>query len=116
MKQEVGAAFEEMGGGSFGREMIGAVGSGPVDVPAKSAKALQGKPFLIIQSFTMANKAPSSNTTPPKINTSNTAAGEYLLERLRVLLNRLQAATEILHKWPEARGDSAKIHAETATE
>jgi hypothetical protein len=51
-----------------------------------------------------------------KINTSNTAAGEYLLERLRILLNRLQAATEILHKWPEAGGDSAKIHNETATE
>jgi hypothetical protein len=51
-----------------------------------------------------------------KIINSNTTAEEYLLERLRILLNRLQAATEILYKWPEADGDSAKIHNETATE
>jgi hypothetical protein len=62
------------------------------------------------------SKATTSSETPPKINNSNTAAGEYLLERLRILLNRLQAATEILHKWPEADGDSAKIHNDTATE
>ncbi|KAL7540539.1 hypothetical protein ACHAXR_010194 [Thalassiosira sp. AJA248-18] len=47
---------------------------------------------------------------------NNTAAGEYLLERLRILLNRLQSTTEILQNWPETQGDSAKIHADTATQ
>ena len=51
---------------------------------------------------------------PP--NSSNTAAGEYLLDRLRILLNRLQTTTEILQHWPETQGDSAKVHADTATE
>jgi DNA-binding transcriptional LysR family regulator len=55
-------------------------------------------------------------TTNTAISTSNTAAGEYLLERLRILLNRLQNAADILQKWPEATADSAKIHADTATE
>ncbi|KAL3801236.1 hypothetical protein HJC23_012636 [Cyclotella cryptica] len=55
-------------------------------------------------------------TTKVASNTSNTAAGEYLLERLRILLNRLQNAADILQKWPEATADSAKIHADTATE
>ncbi len=56
------------------------------------------------------NKSFTPSTNP------NTAAGEYLLERLRILLNRLQASTEILQNWPETQGDSAKIHADTATE
>ncbi|KAL7442541.1 hypothetical protein ACHAXM_008437 [Skeletonema potamos] len=66
------------------------------------------------------NNAASKVQTPNKSFTPsrnpNTAAGEYLLERLRILLNRLQASTEILQNWPEAQGDSAKIHADTATE
>eukprot|EP00581_Thalassiosira_minuscula_P019069 CAMPEP_0183727112 /NCGR_PEP_ID=MMETSP0737-20130205/24908_1 /TAXON_ID=385413 /ORGANISM="Thalassiosira miniscula, Strain CCMP1093" /LENGTH=221 /DNA_ID=CAMNT_0025958663 /DNA_START=25 /DNA_END=690 /DNA_ORIENTATION=- len=51
-----------------------------------------------------------------KANTAkaNTAAGEYLLERLRILLQRLQSTTEILQNWPETQGDSAKVHADTA--
>lgn len=57
----------------------------------------------------------TSSTAATKINTSNTAAGECLIERLRFLLQRLQATSEILHKWPEAAGDSAKIHNDTAT-
>lgn len=56
------------------------------------------------------NKSFTPSTNP------NTAAGEYLLERFRILLNRLQASTEILQNWPETQGDSAKIHADTATE
>ena len=42
--------------------------------------------------------------------------GEQLLERLRILLHRLQMTTEILQNWPEARGDSARVHADTCTE
>ncbi|KAL7426216.1 hypothetical protein ACHAXH_000267, partial [Discostella pseudostelligera] len=42
--------------------------------------------------------------------------GELLLERLRILLHRLQVTTEILQNWPEARGDSARVHADTCTE
>ena len=63
-----------------------------------------------------------SSTTSSVINTNtnnnnnNTAAGEYLLERLRILLNRLQSTTEILHNWPETQGDSAKAHVETCSE
>lgn len=57
----------------------------------------------------------TSSTTSTKINTSNTAAGECLIERLRFLLQRLQATSEILNKWPEVAGDSAKIHNDTAT-
>ncbi|KAL7470628.1 hypothetical protein ACHAXS_010875 [Conticribra weissflogii] len=38
-----------------------------------------------------------------------------LLERLRVLLTRLNEASDICQNWPESDGDSAKIHAETAT-
>jgi len=41
-----------------------------------------------------------------------------MLERLRILLNRLQSTTEILQNWPtETQGDnSAKVHAESCTE
>jgi hypothetical protein len=42
--------------------------------------------------------------------------GELLLERLRILLHRLQVTTEILQNWPEARGDSARVRADTCTE
>ena len=42
--------------------------------------------------------------------------GDQLLERLRILLHRLQSTTEILQNWPEARGDSARVHADTCTE
>jgi len=41
-----------------------------------------------------------------------------MLERLHILLNRLQSTTEILQNWPtETQGDnSAKVHAESCTE
>ena len=59
---------------------------------------------------------PNKNAKAPSAS-SNTAAGEYLLERLRILLHRLQATTELLQNWPETQGDySAKIHADSATE
>jgi len=54
-----------------------------------------------------ADKASSASATSgasPKKDASNTAAGEYLLDRLRILLNRLQATQEILQNWPETRG------------
>mmetsp|Transcript_5513 Transcript_5513/g.11394 ORF Transcript_5513/g.11394 Transcript_5513/m.11394 type:complete len:241 (+) Transcript_5513:171-893(+) len=57
----------------------------------------------------------ATSTTRDKQHTSNTAAGELLLERLRVLLTRLNEAYDICQNWPESDGDSAKIHAETAT-
>jgi len=51
------------------------------------------------------------------IGTSGSGGGgELLLERLRILLHRLQVTTEILQNWPEARGDSARVHADTCTE
>jgi len=77
------------------------------------------------QQKTPANKKQTTNTssklqTPHKTFTPstnpNTAAGEYLLERFRILLSRLQSTTEILQNWPETQGDSAKIHNDTATE
>jgi len=71
-------------------------------------------------------KQTTKNTTASKLQTPhktftpstnpNTAAGEYLLERFRILLSRLQTTTEILQNWPETQGDSAKIHNDTATE
>ena len=59
-----------------------------------------------------------TNNTKQHQSTSNTAAGEYMLERLHILLNRLQSTTEILQTWPtETQGDnSAKVHAESCTE
>ncbi len=73
-----------------------------------------------------ANKKQTTNTTASRLQTPhktftpstnpNIAAGEYLLERFRILLSRLQATTEILQNWPETQGDSAKIHNDTATE
>ena len=59
-----------------------------------------------------------TNNTKQHQSTSNTAAGEYMLERLHILLNRLQSTTEILQNWPtETQGDnSAKVHAESCTE
>ena len=62
---------------------------------------------------------PTKNTSQTKHqSSSNTAAGEYMLEHLRLLLNRLQSTTEILQTWPtETQGDnSAKVHAESCTE
>ena len=59
-------------------------------------------------------QTPSKTFTPSP--NPNIAAGEYLLERFRILLSRLQATTEILQNWPETQGDSAKIHNNTATE
>jgi hypothetical protein len=59
----------------------------------------------------------TSQTNSKHQSSSNTAAGEYMLERLRILLNRLQSTTEILQNWPETQqGDSAKVHAESCTE
>jgi len=56
-------------------------------------------------------------------NNDDTAAdaGEYLLDRLRILLSRLQTTAEILQNWPETSSaqqgnDSAKVHDETSTE
>ncbi|KAL3794845.1 hypothetical protein ACHAW5_004367 [Stephanodiscus triporus] len=48
----------------------------------------------------------------------NAAAGEYLLDRIRILLNRLQTTAEILQNWPDAKGgdDSRRVHAETSAE
>jgi len=61
---------------------------------------------------------PTKNTSQTKHQSSNTAAGEYMLESLRILLSRLQSTTEILQTWPtETQGDnSAKVHAESCTE
>ena len=64
---------------------------------------------------------PTKNTSQTTNNSkkhqsSNTAAGEYMLERLRILLNHLQSTTEILQTWPTDQGDSAKVHAESCTE
>jgi hypothetical protein len=63
-----------------------------------------------------------SSTTANKINVEaddekNAVAGEYLLDRLRILLNRLQSTAEILQNWPETKGDDSKrVHAETSAE
>ena len=51
-----------------------------------------------------ASSASATSGASPKKDASNTAAGEYLLDRLRILLNRLQATQEILQNWPETRG------------
>ncbi|KAK1748449.1 hypothetical protein QTG54_000388, partial [Skeletonema marinoi] len=59
-------------------------------------------------------QTPHKSFTPS--TNPNIAAGEYLLERFRILLSRLQTTTEILQNWPETQGDSAKIHNDTATE
>ena len=63
-------------------------------------------------------KNTSQTTNSKQHQSSNTAAGEYMLEHLRILLNRLQSTTEILQTWPtETQGDnSAKVHAESCTE
>ena len=59
----------------------------------------------------------TSQTTKKHQSSSNTAAGEYMLERLHILLNRLQSTTEILQNWPTDQGDiSAKVHTESCTE
>mmetsp|Transcript_17018 Transcript_17018/g.36690 ORF Transcript_17018/g.36690 Transcript_17018/m.36690 type:complete len:244 (+) Transcript_17018:316-1047(+) len=71
--------------------------------PAKKSSASPGQ----------RTSSPTKHQQPPS---NNTAAGEYLLERLRILLIRLQSTSEILQNWPETQGDSAKIHADTATE
>ena len=81
---------------------------------------------LRLSNLVMANSSKASaspnrkSSSPPKHQqqppSNNTAAGEYLLDRLRILLNRLQSTTEILQNWPETQGDSAKVHADTATE
>jgi hypothetical protein len=62
-----------------------------------------------------------SSTTANSINVGaddeNAVAGEYLLDRLRILLNRLQSTAEILQNWPETKGDDSKrVHAETSAE
>lgn len=89
--------------------------------PKKAKKVATAK-----QQKAPTNKKQTTNTTASKLQTPhktftpstnpNTAAGEYLLERFRILLSRLQATTEILQNWPETQGDSAKIHNDTATE
>ncbi|KAL7451615.1 hypothetical protein ACHAWC_003441, partial [Mediolabrus comicus] len=58
-------------------------------------------------------QTPNKNFTPTN---PDTAAGEYLLERLRILLNRLQTSADILQNWPETQGDSSKVHADTGKE
>ena len=59
--------------------------------------------------------------TPANNDDTAADAGEYLLDRLRILLSRLQTTAEILQNWPETSSaqqgnDSAKVHAETSTE
>jgi len=67
-------------------------------------------------------KRQSSTTTANNSNVEaddekNAVAGEYLLDRLRILLNRLQSTAEILQNWPEAKGDDSKrVHAETSAD
>jgi hypothetical protein len=61
----------------------------------------------------MSTKAAAVDSTT---TTSNTVAGEYLLERLRILLNRLQSTSDTLQNWPESGGDSSKVHQDAATE
>jgi hypothetical protein len=61
------------------------------------------------------------STTPANNDDTAADAGEYLLDRLRILLSRLQTTAEILQNWPETSSaqqgnDSAKVHAETSTE
>ena len=65
---------------------------------------------------TTASKLQNTHKSFTPSTNPNTAAGEYLLERFRILLSRLQTTTEILQNWPETQGDSAKIHNDTATE
>lgn len=72
--------------------------------------------------------SPPSSTRKRQLSTTTanndgTAAdaGQYLLDRLRILLSRLQTTAEILQNWPETSSalqgnDSAKVHAETYTE
>jgi hypothetical protein len=63
-----------------------------------------------------------SSTTTTNNDDTAADAGEYLLDRLRILLSRLQTTAEILQNWPETTSsaqqgnDSAKVHAETSTE
>ncbi|KAL7533438.1 hypothetical protein ACHAWF_004500 [Thalassiosira exigua] len=59
-------------------------------------------------------RGPPSSAAATKATTCNTAAGEHLLDRLRILLQRLQSTSEILQTWPETKGDSARVHADTA--
>ena len=64
------------------------------------------------QSSTTAN---SSNVEAD--DEKNAVAGEYLLDRLRILLNRLQSTAEILQNWPETKGDDSKrVHAQSSAE
>ena len=81
---------------------------------SSSKKSSSSTPDKKKSSFS--STSPSKQQQPP--NGNNIAAGKYLLERLRILLHRLQSTTEILQNWPEtqAQGDSAKVHADTATD
>ena len=59
----------------------------------------------------------TANSSNAVADDENAVAGEYLLDRLRILLNRLQSTAEILQNWPETKGDDSKgVHAETSAE
>ena len=69
-----------------------------------SSKEATSQPPSAAPTADKASSAPATAGPSPKKDASNTAAGEYLLDRLRILLNRLQATQEILQNWPETRG------------